>query len=60
MPQPEAYVDHVDKLFDEHGKLANDRTRKFLQAFLQAFADWVETIRSQGDRICRSPACAAG
>ena len=24
MQQPEAYVSHVDKLFDEHGKLVND------------------------------------
>jgi chromate reductase, NAD(P)H dehydrogenase (quinone) len=46
MQQPEAYVSHVDKLFDEHGKLASDGTRKFLQEFMQAFAIWVETIRS--------------
>jgi len=50
MQQPEAYVGHVDKLFDEHGKL-DDGTRKFLQAFMQVFANWVETIRSQGQRI---------
>jgi chromate reductase, NAD(P)H dehydrogenase (quinone) len=46
MQQPEAYVGHVDKLFDE--QLASDGTCKFLQAFTQAFAAWVETIRSQG------------
>jgi chromate reductase len=46
LQQPEAYVSHVDKLFDEHGKLAGDGTRKFLQDFMQAFANWVETIRS--------------
>jgi chromate reductase len=44
--QPEAYLGHADKLFDEHGKLVNDGTRKFLQEFLQTFANWVETIRS--------------
>jgi chromate reductase len=27
MKQPEAYVGHVDKLFDEHGKLVSDGTR---------------------------------
>src|ERR1700737_3034731 len=48
MQQPEAYVGHVDKLFDEHGKLVSDGTRKFLQEFMQAFANWVETIRSRG------------
>ena len=31
MQQPEAYVSHADKLFDEHGKLVSDGTRKFLQ-----------------------------
>jgi chromate reductase len=46
MQQPEAYLSHVDKLFDEHGKIASDGTRKFLQAFMQAFANWVDTIRS--------------
>ena len=50
LQQPEAYVSHVDKLFDEQGKLVNDGTSKFLQGFMQAFANWVETIRSQGQR----------
>ena len=36
---------------DEHGKLINDDTRKFLQQFMQAFANWAETVRSQGQRI---------
>ena len=47
MQQPEAYVGNVDKLFDDHGKF-DDGTRKFLQAFMQAFANWAETIRPQG------------
>jgi chromate reductase len=51
LQQPEAYVGHADKLFDEHGKLVSDGTRKFLQEFMQAFANWVETSRSQGQRI---------
>jgi chromate reductase len=46
MQQPEAYVGHVDKLFDQHGKLVSDGTGKFLHAFMKAFANWVETIRS--------------
>jgi chromate reductase, NAD(P)H dehydrogenase (quinone) len=44
MQQPEAYVGHADKLFDEYGKLVSDGIRKFLQDFMQAFANWVETI----------------
>jgi chromate reductase len=45
LQQPEAYLSHVDKLFDEHGKLVSDGTGKFLQQFMQAFANWVETTR---------------
>jgi chromate reductase len=46
LQQPEAYISHVDKLFDEHGKLAGDGAGKFLQQFMQAFANWVAMIRS--------------
>src|SRR6202030_205421 len=48
LQQPEAYLSHVDKLFDEYGKPVSDGTGKFLQGIMQAFANWVETIRSQG------------
>ncbi len=48
MQQPEAYVGHADKLFDEQGRLVNDGTRAFLHEFMRAFANWVETTRSQG------------
>ena len=47
MQQPEAYVGHADKLFDEQGKLVSDGTRKFLQDFMQAFANWIETLGSR-------------
>jgi chromate reductase, NAD(P)H dehydrogenase (quinone) len=42
MPQPEAYLGAADKLFAADGKLANDGTRKFLQGFMQAFAEWIQ------------------
>lgn len=48
MQQPEVYVSHVDKLFDEIGNLVNEGTSKFLQQFMRTFAIWVEAIRSQG------------
>jgi chromate reductase, NAD(P)H dehydrogenase (quinone) len=48
LQQPEAYLSHVDKLFDEYGKPVSDGTGKFLQGIMQAFANWVETIQSQG------------
>jgi chromate reductase len=41
MAQPEAYLGGADKLFDAHGKLANEGTRKFLQNFMQAFDAWI-------------------
>jgi chromate reductase len=50
MQQPEAYLSHVDKLFDEHGKLVSEGTGKFLQQIMQAFANWGETIRSPRQR----------
>jgi hypothetical protein len=31
MQQPEAHLGHADKLFDEHGKLVSDGTRKLLR-----------------------------
>jgi chromate reductase len=46
MQQPEAYLGHADKLFGEQGHLVNDGTGKFLQQFMQSFANWVETVRS--------------
>jgi chromate reductase len=41
MAQPEVYLGGADKLFDAGGKLADDRTRKFLHGFMQAYAAWV-------------------
>ena len=41
MQQPEAYIGGADKLFDASGKLASDGTRKFLQQFIETFANWV-------------------
>jgi chromate reductase, NAD(P)H dehydrogenase (quinone) len=64
LQQPEVYLSHVDKLFDEHGKLNNDGTRKFLQEFMQAFAKWVETVRRSpeagaSNALRQAPAVAA-
>lgn len=44
MQQPEAYIGHADKLFDQTGKLANEGTRKFLTDFMQTFAEWTSSI----------------
>ena len=44
LQQPETYLGHADKLFDEAGKLVNDKTREFLEKLMHAYAAWVETI----------------
>ncbi|HBD34552.1 MAG TPA: ACP phosphodiesterase [Cupriavidus sp.] len=43
LQQPEAYISGVDKLFDDHGNIANESTRGFLNKYLTTFAAWVET-----------------
>ena len=45
MQQPEAYIGNVADLLDENGKLKKDDTRKFLKAFTDAFADWIDKTR---------------
>ena len=47
MPQPEAYIGGVDKLFDANGRLINEGTRKFLQGFMQAYAAWIRPQESE-------------
>lgn len=42
MQQPEAYIGQGGQLFDDHGGIAKDDTRVFLQKFLGAFAAWIE------------------
>ncbi len=42
MAQPEAYIGHGDKLFDDDGKLNNPDTGKFLDKIMQSFAAWIE------------------
>ncbi|HEX4045814.1 MAG TPA: hypothetical protein VHZ76_09135 [Gammaproteobacteria bacterium] len=44
MQQPEAYVSHVDQLFDGDANIKTEETRKFLQAYMDAYAKWVEKI----------------
>ncbi len=46
MPQPEAYVGGVAKLFDAEGNLVSEDTKAFLRAFLQAFAAWIARNRA--------------
>jgi len=44
LQQPEAYFGNAGTFFDAEGKLANEGTEKVFQAFINAFARWIETI----------------
>jgi chromate reductase len=46
MQQPEAYIGHAAKLFDDKGEFVADATRELMSNFLQAFAQWIERILS--------------
>lgn len=43
MQQPEAYIGGAAALFDEGGKLTNDKTREFLTKFIEKYERWVDT-----------------
>lgn len=42
LQQPEAYVGNVDAILDAQGKINDEGTKKFLQSFADAFANWVK------------------
>lgn len=46
MGQPEAYINNADKIFDDAGKLNNDKSREFMMKFLDAFAQWIERCKT--------------
>jgi chromate reductase len=42
MGGPEVYLQFKDGMIDAEGNISNDSTKKFLQAFVDKFAAWVE------------------
>ena len=42
LQQPEAYMGNAGNLFNAQGEITNEETRKFLQKFMEAYADWVK------------------
>lgn len=40
MQQPEVYLAHIDKAFDEQGNLTDDRTKGFLNKAVAAYIAW--------------------
>ncbi|WNW11013.1 NADPH-dependent FMN reductase [Pseudomonas sp. DTU_2021_1001937_2_SI_NGA_ILE_001] len=44
LQQPESYLGNISASFDENGQV-NERTKAFLQTFIDTFAVWVQTTR---------------
>ena len=44
MPKPEIFVGNADAKFDKSGTLTDETTRKFLEAWLKAFGEWVKKV----------------
>lgn len=44
MQQPEAYISHVDKSFDEKANTFKEETKEFIRKYIQAYAKWVDKI----------------
>ncbi len=44
LQQPESYVGHAGEIFNAEGEVIKEDTRKFLQKFINTFADWVITL----------------
>lgn len=42
LQQPEAYIGHAEKLFDESGHMVAESTHAFLRKYMQAYAGWVQ------------------
>lgn len=45
LQMPEAYIGFAGDLFNANGEVVKEDTRKFLQKFIQAFADWVSIVK---------------
>lgn len=44
MQQPELYLGHASKLFNEKGELIDDQVAGLLTKFIQSFDQWVNTV----------------
>jgi chromate reductase, NAD(P)H dehydrogenase (quinone) len=42
LQQPEAYIGNAGNMFDANGKVIEEKTREFLQKFINAYANWVD------------------
>lgn len=44
LQQPEAYIGNVASLLDEKGAVTDERTKEFLQQYVNAFVKWVNLV----------------
>jgi chromate reductase, NAD(P)H dehydrogenase (quinone) len=42
MQQPEAYIGHIDQLFDDKANIKNTETNNFLRKYVETYAKWVD------------------
>lgn len=47
MQQPEAYMSHVDDLFDGEGNILKAETKKFLSQYIEAYVNWISKITGE-------------
>jgi chromate reductase len=45
LQQPEAYIGEIASLMDSNGNIINPGTKKFLESYTAAFANWIEQIK---------------
>ncbi len=45
MQQPEAYVGRIDSVLNEKGEVTDESARKFFKKYMDAFAEWVRTVK---------------
>jgi chromate reductase len=48
LQQPEAYISHVDRMFDASGEFADPASSQFFRGFVQSFEAWVRRLRAPG------------
>jgi len=46
MQQPEAYISHVDQLFDDKSNIKTKEAQDFLSKYIESYAKWVDKILS--------------
>jgi len=45
LQQPEIYLNHIGDAFDEQGEIVKDGLQPVMQAYIDAFASWVEKLK---------------